>query len=168
MCDEPGGAGGAVAAAPREAPGPAVDPIALQAVDAVEITTLVDNVFDWLLESGDGVRRPALTAGGTVRAPQFEGGATLPALVAEHGFAALVTVRAGGSSTSVRFDAGRSPEGMVRNADGLGVDLGGLHSVVLSNGHFDHVGGLAGLTGRRGAGALPMVVHPLLWTRRRL
>jgi 7,8-dihydropterin-6-yl-methyl-4-(beta-D-ribofuranosyl)aminobenzene 5'-phosphate synthase len=54
---------------------------------------------------------------------------------------------------------------MVRNADGLGVDLGELHSVVLSHGHFDHVGGLAG---RRGVGALPMVVHPLIWTRRRL
>src|SRR5690242_14377415 len=117
MCDEPGGAGEAVAATPREAPGPAVDPIALQPVDAVEITTLVDNVFDWLLESGGGVRRPALRAGGTVRAPQFEGGATLPALVAEHGFAALVTVRSGGRGTTLLFDAGRSPDGMVRNAD---------------------------------------------------
>jgi 7,8-dihydropterin-6-yl-methyl-4-(beta-D-ribofuranosyl)aminobenzene 5'-phosphate synthase len=103
-----------------------------------------------------------------VRAPQFEGGATFPGLVAEHGFAALVTVRTGGRSTSILFDTGQSPDAMVRNAERLDVNLRDLHSVVLSHGHFDHVGGLAGLTGRRGAGALPMVVHPLIWTRRRL
>jgi 7,8-dihydropterin-6-yl-methyl-4-(beta-D-ribofuranosyl)aminobenzene 5'-phosphate synthase len=168
MCDEPGGAGEALAATPREATGPAVDPVALQAVDAVEITTLVDNVFDALLADGEGVRRANLGTGGSVQAPQFEGGATLPGLVAEHGFAALVTVRAGGRSTTLLFDTGRSPNAIVRNAEGLGIDLGDLHSVVLSHGHFDHAGGLAGLTSRRGVRALPMVVHPLSWTRRRL
>src|SRR3712207_8425104 len=37
------------AAAPRAAPGAAVDPIALVPVDEVVVTTLVDNVFDGLL-----------------------------------------------------------------------------------------------------------------------
>jgi 7,8-dihydropterin-6-yl-methyl-4-(beta-D-ribofuranosyl)aminobenzene 5'-phosphate synthase len=147
MCDEPGDAGEALAAAPREAPGPAVDPIALQPVDAVEITTLVDNFFDSLLVSGEGVRRPGMGSGGMVEAPEFEGGATFSGLVAEHGFAALVTVRAGGRSTTMLFDTGQSRDAMVRNADRLGINLGELHSVVLSHGHFDHVGGLAGLTG---------------------
>jgi 7,8-dihydropterin-6-yl-methyl-4-(beta-D-ribofuranosyl)aminobenzene 5'-phosphate synthase len=134
----------------------------------VEITTLVDNVFDALLVGGEGVRRVGMGSGGSVEAPQFEGGATFPGLIAEHGFAALVTVRVGGRSTTVLLDTGRTPDAMVCNADRLGVDLGELHSVVLSHGHFDHVGGLAGLAGRRGVRALPMVVHPLLWTRRRL
>jgi 7,8-dihydropterin-6-yl-methyl-4-(beta-D-ribofuranosyl)aminobenzene 5'-phosphate synthase len=39
---------------------------------------------------------------------------------------------------------------------------------VLSHGHFDHAGGLAGLAGRRGVRSLPMVVHPLIWTHRRV
>lgn len=168
MCDEPGSAGEALAATPRDAPGPAVDPIALRPVDSVEITTLVDNFFDALLVGDERLRRPRLGEGGTVRAPQFDGGTTVPGLVAEHGFAALVTVRTGDRSTTVLFDTGQSPDAMVTNADRLGVDLGDLHSVVLSHGHFDHAGGLAGLTGRRGARALPMVVHPLIWTRRRL
>jgi 7,8-dihydropterin-6-yl-methyl-4-(beta-D-ribofuranosyl)aminobenzene 5'-phosphate synthase len=63
------------------------------------------------------------------------------------------------------FDTGVSPDGMTANADRLGVDLGAVQGVVLSHGHFDHAGGLAGLVGR---GPLPMTVHPLVWTRRRI
>src|SRR5262244_1181692 len=88
--------------------------------------------------------------------------------MAEHGFCALVTARRGDTTTSVLFDTGLYPDAMVTNAGRLGLDLSGVHAVVLSHGHFDHAGGLAGLAGRRGAGSLPMVVHPLVWTRRRL
>ena len=56
---------------------------------------------------------------------------------------------------------------MVVNADRMGVDLSGIQGVVLSHGHFDHVGGIAGLAGRRGSRALPMVLHPGSWTPRR-
>jgi 7,8-dihydropterin-6-yl-methyl-4-(beta-D-ribofuranosyl)aminobenzene 5'-phosphate synthase len=57
---------------------------------------------------------------------------------------------------------------MVTNADRLGLDLSDLHAVVLSHGHFDHAGGLAGLASLRGRASMPMLVHPLVWTRRRL
>lgn len=57
---------------------------------------------------------------------------------------------------------------MSTNADRLGLDLSAIHAVILSHGHFDHAGGLASLAGRRGVEALPMVVHPLIWTRRRV
>jgi hypothetical protein len=46
---------------PRPAPGAAVDPIALEPVDEVEILTLVDNVFDALLS---GELEPSLVAPG--------------------------------------------------------------------------------------------------------
>jgi 7,8-dihydropterin-6-yl-methyl-4-(beta-D-ribofuranosyl)aminobenzene 5'-phosphate synthase len=151
--------------APRPAPGPAVDPIALEPVDEVVITTLVDNVFDALLAGRDGVARVPM-ATGRMAAPQFEDGATVAGLRAEHGFSALVTVRRGTTTTTLLFDTGISPDGMTDNADRLGVDLGDVQGVVLSHGHWDHAGGLAGLADRRGG--LPMTLHPLVWTRRRV
>lgn len=150
---------------PRPAEGTAVDPIVLEPVDQVEIVTLVDNVFDALLTGDERVRRPAFGAG-VVAAPQFETGRTAAGLVAEHGFSALVRIVRNGRATTVLFDTGLSPDAMVTNADRLGIGLGDVHSVVLSHGHFDHVGGLAGLAGR--AVSMPMIVHPRVWTRRRL
>jgi 7,8-dihydropterin-6-yl-methyl-4-(beta-D-ribofuranosyl)aminobenzene 5'-phosphate synthase len=167
VCDEAIDPAEALASAPRPAPGAAVDPIALEPVDEVEITTLVDNVFDALLTGDERTRRASFGAG-VVAAPQFEGGRTTAGLLAEHGFSALVTVRRGGTSATLLFDTGLSPDAMVTNAERLGIALDDLRAVVLSHGHFDHAGGLAGLAGRRGVRSLPMVVHPLVWTRRRL
>jgi 7,8-dihydropterin-6-yl-methyl-4-(beta-D-ribofuranosyl)aminobenzene 5'-phosphate synthase len=166
VCEEPATPADIQRAAPRQVTAGAVDPIALVPVDEVVVTTLVDNVYDALL-AGDGAVTRAPFRVGTAQAPQFESGTTRVGLMAEHGFSALVTVRRGGTTTSVLFDTGLSPDAMVTNASRLDVDLSGVHAVVLSHGHFDHAGGLAGLAGRRGARSLPMVLHPLVWTRRR-
>ena len=133
------------------APGSAVDPITLKPVDGVVVTTLVDNVYDALLGGQDTITRAPFAAG-VAQAPQFEAGATQVGLMAEHGFSALVSVRTGRTTTSVLFDTGLSPDAMVTNADRLGIDLSEVHAVVLSHGHFDHAGGLAGLAGRAGPG----------------
>jgi 7,8-dihydropterin-6-yl-methyl-4-(beta-D-ribofuranosyl)aminobenzene 5'-phosphate synthase len=165
MCDASADVPGA--AVPRPAPGAAVDPITLEPVDEVQVTTLVDNVYDALLTGDERTCRTSFRAG-TAIAPQFEGGRTAVGLVAEHGFAALVTVRRGATTTSLLFDTGLSPDGMVVNADRLGVDFSAVQGVVLSHGHFDHAGGLTGLARRLGRRRLPMIVHPRAWTRRRL
>src|SRR3954447_7349379 len=167
MCDEPGTARQALQSAPRPASGAAVDPIVLDQVDEIVITTLVDNVFDALLADDARTSRASFGAG-VAAAPQFESGSTAVGLRAEHGFSALVTVRRAATTTTVLFDTGLSPDAMVVNAERLGLDLSAVQAVVLSHGHFDHAGGLAGLAGRRGVRSLPMVVHPYAWTRRRL
>jgi 7,8-dihydropterin-6-yl-methyl-4-(beta-D-ribofuranosyl)aminobenzene 5'-phosphate synthase len=153
--------------APRPAPGDAIDPIGLEPVDEVVVTTLVDNVFDALLTGDEQTTRVSFGVG-HVAAPQFEGGETVVGLRAEHGFSALVTVRRAMTTTSLLFDTGLSPDAMVVNADRLGVDLLGVQGVILSHGHFDHAGGIAGLATRFEGRSLPMVVHPMAWTRRRL
>ncbi len=167
MCDAFGTPEITTAATPRPVEGTAVDPLALAPVDEVVVITLVDNVYDGLLGGDERISRAPFTTG-MARAPQFESGSTSTGLMAEHGFSALVRVRRGSSTTSILFDTGLSPDAMVINANRLGLDLTGVQAIVLSHGHFDHAGGLAGLAGRKGVGSLPMVVHPLVWTRRRL
>jgi 7,8-dihydropterin-6-yl-methyl-4-(beta-D-ribofuranosyl)aminobenzene 5'-phosphate synthase len=167
MCESPGDAVEASTSAPRPARGAAVDPIGLEPVDEVVITTLVDNAFDALL-TGDARTSRVSFGVGRVPARQFESGETTVGLRAEHGFSALVTVRRGMRTTTLLFDTGLSPDAMVTNADRLGTDLGAVQAVVLSHGHFDHAGGLAGLGGKRGVRSLPMVLHPQVWTKRRL
>jgi 7,8-dihydropterin-6-yl-methyl-4-(beta-D-ribofuranosyl)aminobenzene 5'-phosphate synthase len=167
LCDDSAAAPDIGAALPRPANGDAVDPITLAPVDEVIVTTLVDNIYDALLAGNDTITRAPFAAG-AARAPQFDSGSTQVGLIAEHGYSAMITVRRGKSSTSVLFDTGLSPGAMTTNADRLGLDLQGLQALVLSHGHFDHAGGLAGLAGRRGTRSLPMTVHPLVWTRRRM
>src|SRR6201996_1729117 len=168
MCDDHGHAAESAAwSAPRAVEGTAVDPVTLPEADEVAVTTMVDNTFDALLASADGVAR-APAGSGRVAAPQFAGGETVAGLRAEHGFSALVTVRTGNTSSTLLFDAGASPDALAVNAERLGIDVGGLQGVVLSHGHFDHAGGFDGLARLRGRSGLPLTVHPAIWTRRRL
>jgi 7,8-dihydropterin-6-yl-methyl-4-(beta-D-ribofuranosyl)aminobenzene 5'-phosphate synthase len=168
MCEDHGhSAGEAAWSAPRVAEGPAVDPVTLPEVDEVRVTTMVDNTFDALLAPAEGVTRAPKGAGRTA-ARQFAGGKALAGLRAEHGFSALVTVQSGTASSALLFDTGASPDGLAVNAERLGIDVGGLHGVVLSHGHFDHAGGFEGLARLRRRSGLPLTVHPAVWTRRRL
>src|SRR5262249_36964054 len=130
VCQEPATAHDVRAAMPHPVVGSAADPIALEPVDDVVVTTLVDNVYDALLTSDDSITRAPFAAG-TAQAPQFEPGRTNVGLMAEHGFSALVTVRRGDTITSVLFDTGLSPDAMVTNADRLGLDLSRVHPVGL-------------------------------------
>jgi len=169
MCDDHGHDHGAVSsAAPRAAAGEAVDPIDLEPVDEVVVTMLVDNSYDGLLtDAGPATRSGLAKVPGTPSAVMIDGD-TRAGLVAEHGFSALVTVRRGDRSHTVLFDTGVSPDGMADNMERLGVDSADIEVVVLSHGHFDHAGGLEGLARLRRRAGLPIVVHPLVWSRRRL
>jgi 7,8-dihydropterin-6-yl-methyl-4-(beta-D-ribofuranosyl)aminobenzene 5'-phosphate synthase len=169
MCDDHGhDHPGAEHAAPRPLQGDAVDPITLEAVDELTITMLMDNAYDGLLtDAGSATRRGLFNTPPTTSSVMV-GGETRPGLVAEHGFSALVTVRRGDATHTVLFDTGVSPDGMADNMERLDIDPGDIEVAVLSHGHFDHAGGLDGLARlRRGAG-LPIIVHPLVWSRRRV
>lgn len=155
------------AAAPRPAGGTAVDPIRIAPVDELSVTILVDNSFDVMLGSDPLTRRTGLGPASTA-ATHYTSGHTPVGLLAEHGFSALVSVRRGSTRASLLFDAGLSPTAVLTNADRLAIDLSGIHATVLSHGHFDHSGGLVGLARRLGRTRTPMVLHPHVWTRRRL
>jgi len=134
-----------------------MEPIAPEPVDALTVTTLVDNVSDILLaDEGPARRAPfALATTGNV-------------LRAEHGFSALVAITKGERTTRVLFDAGITPDGMIENMRRLEIAPGEIDIVVLSHGHWDHTTGMHGLAAALGRAELPVMIHPEFWTRRRI
>ena len=133
------------AAMPREIEGEAVDPIALEPVDEVIITTLVDNSYDGLLTDMGPARRPAMARTPRVAAPQFEQGETGRASWPSTASRRWSPPGAATGPTRVLFDTGVSPNGLADNLERLGLDAADIEAVVLSHGHFDHAGGFPGL-----------------------
>ena len=147
---------------------PQHEPLHLEPVDSVVVTTLVDNVIDVLMADTGPARRLRLDRLAPVRAATLEGEVPSPP-VAEHGFSALVEVRrAGGTVHRILFDTGVSPDGMVQNMRRLELSPGDGEVVVCSHGHFDHTTGLDGFVRAVGRASLPVLIHPEFWSRRRL
>ncbi|HET6963740.1 MAG TPA: MBL fold metallo-hydrolase [Acidimicrobiales bacterium] len=138
----------------------------LEPVDAVEVTTLMDNVTDVFMPD-QGPAHRATRTGGRRPTATMEDGWGLDTLVAEHGFSMLVTVTKGGRDHNILFDAGTSPDGIVENMRRLEIDPGSIEAIVCSHGHFDHTTGLDGLFRRLGRANMPVLIHPHFWRRRR-
>jgi 7,8-dihydropterin-6-yl-methyl-4-(beta-D-ribofuranosyl)aminobenzene 5'-phosphate synthase len=172
MCDEHHPSDAAVArVAPRPLGDTDPEPVRLEPVDAMTLTSLVDNVSDMLLlDQGPARRAGVLSRSRMARIPEpfFEQGETVEGLHAEHGFSMLVTIHQGVRTSHIVFDTGMTPDGMADNMRRLGIDARDVEVVVLSHGHFDHTTGLDGFVRTVGRPNVPVVLHPLLWTSRRL
>ena len=144
--------------------------IALEPVDSLSITTLVDNVSDALLRDEGAAKRPSGGPGApTVPVRFFESGEAADNLRAEHGFSALVTIEKQGAAHTVLFDTGVSPTGMTDNMRRLELSPKDIEVLVLSHGHYDHTTGLNGLYDELGGSVkMPVTIHPEFWTQRRV
>jgi 7,8-dihydropterin-6-yl-methyl-4-(beta-D-ribofuranosyl)aminobenzene 5'-phosphate synthase len=131
--------------------------IALEPVDAVEVTIVVDNAIDMLAAPSEIARRP----------PRVWEWVEQEQLRAEHGYALLVRVYRGGSTDTLLYDAGLGRDTAVHNLDVLDVELADIRAMVLSHGHADHHNGLEGLIRRRSRWGLPLVLHPDVWRDRK-
>ena len=147
-------------------------PFALQPVDDVSITILVDNVSDALMADMGPAKRTGTMAGAgappRLRAPTLESGDAIDALRAEHGFAALVSVMRDGREHRILFDTGLTPDGLTENMRRMSLSPKDIEAIVLSHGHFDHTTGMSGLVRALGPTNLPVMIHPEFWTKRRL
>ncbi len=132
--------------------------VPLKQVDKVEILTILDNTIDMLMASTPQAKRLPLPPDALSR----------ESLVAEHGFAALVTVTSGNTSDSLLFDAGLSKNGLMHNMDVLEVRPKELRAIVLSHGHADHTQGLMGMVERLGEHKMPLLLHPDAFLERKL
>ena len=142
--------------------------IALEPVDSVVVTTLMDNITDVFMPDQGPARRVAPGRGPWRRAAVMEGAQVPEALVAEHGFSVLVTVTRAGREHRFLFDAGTSPDGVAENMRRLDIDPGSIEAIVCSHGHFDHTTGIDGLIRAVGRANLPVLIHPHFWRRRRV
>jgi 7,8-dihydropterin-6-yl-methyl-4-(beta-D-ribofuranosyl)aminobenzene 5'-phosphate synthase len=124
--------------------------LVLEEVDRVEITTLIDNYVDLLLQDTPIVKRPPISTG-----------KELPkdTLAAEHGFSLMVTTYRGSESHSVLFDAGYNENSVMHNIDKLGIDVQSVEAMVLSHAHMDHGGALYSILDRVSK-PIPLFVHP--------
>jgi 7,8-dihydropterin-6-yl-methyl-4-(beta-D-ribofuranosyl)aminobenzene 5'-phosphate synthase len=146
--------------------------IELQPVEKIRVTVLMDNVADPLIPDQDPVTRlswpKVLTDPGARAATQFAPNGVPDYLIAEPGFSALVQFEKDGRERTLLFDTGVSPTGMVENMRRLGLSLQDVEVIVLSHGHWDHVTGMEGVARTLGRAALPVMIHPEFWSRRRI
>ena len=123
----------------------------LPEIDSLSITLLMDNYTDRLLPSSLIAIRPPMMKNEQFLPP--------PPPVAEHGFSALIRVASNDSmayqnkgeslnENIILFDCGTSENGVVSNAETLGINFNSINSVILSHGHFDHFTGLPSILKR--------------------
>jgi 7,8-dihydropterin-6-yl-methyl-4-(beta-D-ribofuranosyl)aminobenzene 5'-phosphate synthase len=127
-------------------------------VSKVEIISLMDNVVDFTSSSRNSVVK---TLWKWLREKHGETYAQMHKLmpIAEHGFSMLIRVFIGDECYSVLFDTGVSSEGIIVNAQRMGIDLNEVSLVVLSHGHYDHFGGLQAVVRAVNKQNLPIITH---------
>jgi 7,8-dihydropterin-6-yl-methyl-4-(beta-D-ribofuranosyl)aminobenzene 5'-phosphate synthase len=129
----------------------------LTEIDECEALVLVDNVSDPLSTVPQGVTSeiPNLLRAG---AKELAGSCMC---CAQWGLSLVLTASVGDRHATLLFDSGPEGYGIERNGARLGVAFETIDAVVLSHGHFDHVGGMTTALGliSRAKGGRPTPVH---------
>jgi 7,8-dihydropterin-6-yl-methyl-4-(beta-D-ribofuranosyl)aminobenzene 5'-phosphate synthase len=130
--------------------------LGLKEADRIEIVCLMDNTFDYLSSSNKK----------EVQSYRQWNQAHKELPFAEHGFSMLIKVFKGKKRHAILFDTGISKNGVVANAQRLGVSLTEVSTVVLSHGHYDHFGGLLSVLKAIDRNELPLILHEDMLKRR--
>jgi len=138
----------------------------LAQADRAEILILVDNVTDNLSSVPAYVETemPRLWKRGL----KLWSGRCM--CCAAHGLACAVTVWRGDTTHTLLFDTGPDDSVFGRNVERLGFDMGGIESIVLSHGHWDHSGAmllaLEMIQLSNGGRPVPTYMHPGMYRSR--
>ncbi len=105
-------------------------------VDEITVREITDNAHDLFA-------RPVQAPGLLVQRPN-PGGPEGKTLASEWGLALHIESRKGQEMRRYLLDFGFTPEVYVNNLDLLKIDIGAVDALIISHGHYDHVGGLLG------------------------
>ena len=130
--------------------------VQLKEVTKLEIVSLMDNSADFLSSSTKKEAESFHYWNQTHSEMPF----------AEHGFSLLIRVFSNEVKSTILFDTGVSPNGVVINANRMGIDLREVSLVVLSHGHYDHLGGLASVVKAVNKKDLQIISHEDMFNRR--
>jgi 7,8-dihydropterin-6-yl-methyl-4-(beta-D-ribofuranosyl)aminobenzene 5'-phosphate synthase len=121
----------------------------LKDLEKAEVTCLVDNSVDILLQNTEVAYRHSLD----------ENWFKHP-LVAEHGFSVHIKLEVNGTEHMLLFDSGLNPLAANHNAEVLGLDLSYCELVISSHGHIDHAGGLVNIRKKMSEKQkIPLILH---------
>jgi len=114
-------------------------PVRIEApvVDEVTIREVTDSAHDLLLRP---LEKPGLTVT-RIGTPEAAQGKTL---ASEWGLALHIESRKGQESRRYLLDFGFTPEVYANNIELMKIDVGKVDALIISHGHYDHVGGLTG------------------------
>ena len=129
-----------------------MDKTYLREADRLEITVLIDNYTDiFMSENKDVDKRTGPSK----------------SLLAEHGLSCLIKVYSGSEEYCILMDTGMSSKCFFHNINELDIDINKIDSVILSHGHFDHIGRLTEFFNQVSTD-IPLVLHPQAFIKRRL
>jgi 7,8-dihydropterin-6-yl-methyl-4-(beta-D-ribofuranosyl)aminobenzene 5'-phosphate synthase len=109
-------------------------------IDRLAIRVLVDS-YQFAVAPSRKAGNVDITNFGWGISPEQPPGKTL---ISEFGLAMHIQTKRGEETRNVLMDFGYTPEALINNAALVGLDPGSLDALVLSHGHYDHFGGLAG------------------------
>jgi 7,8-dihydropterin-6-yl-methyl-4-(beta-D-ribofuranosyl)aminobenzene 5'-phosphate synthase len=147
---------------------PIIKLLVLPEVERLSITLLMDNYTDRLLPSADQL---------IIRPPMTKNERFLIHPIAEYGFSALIKVSCNNEnementnkiskeSSTFLFDCGISENGVIYNADTLGIDFNAISAIILSHGHLDHFAALPNILKKIGT-PTRLVCHPDAFLKR--
>jgi 7,8-dihydropterin-6-yl-methyl-4-(beta-D-ribofuranosyl)aminobenzene 5'-phosphate synthase len=122
------------------------DPVRIDApvIDQLTVREITDGAHDIFL-------RPAELPGLTVRRTGFPDAPRGKTLESEWGLALHLESRRGEETRRYLLDFGFTPDVYANNLELLKIDVGQVDALIISHGHYDHVGGLMGFLEARRA-----------------
>src|SRR5260221_5756048 len=126
----------ALSGIPGSALGQAPATLKVPVVDSLVVQIITDSSYD--------TPRPMTHKLVKGRRKPFTVAASLKTLHSEWGLATALESRIGSDTRTLMLDYGYTPEALVNNMEFIGMDAARTQALILSHGHYDHLGGLIG------------------------